>query len=129
MLQSSGMGMFYSPNTSSILSAVRRNNHGVVSGFLNLIRNAGNVVSVAIATAIVASTMGAMGYEPSLDAIRTAAGSGVESAFTLGLKYAYLTMVAFLVCSVLVSTLRLKPGIDAPPIPETPIEREVQTEG
>ena len=129
MLQSSGMGMFYSPNTSSILSAVRRNNHGVVSGFLNLIRNAGNVVSVAIATAIVASTMGAMGYEPSLDAIRTAAGSGVESAFTLGLKYAYLTMVAFLVCSVLVSTLRLRPGIEAPSVPRTHIEREVQTEG
>ncbi len=115
MLQSCGMGIFYSPNTSSILSAVGREHHGVVSGFLNLVRNAGNVVSVGVATAIVASTMGSLGYEPSLDAIRTEAGTGVEQAFTTGLKYAYLTMVSVLLAAMFVSALRLRRAAEPEP--------------
>ena len=115
MLQSSGMGIFYSPNSSSILSAVERENHGVVSAFLNLIRNAGNVVSVAAATAIVASTMGSLGYEPSLDAIRTETGTGVGGAFTTGLKYAYLTMASFLLAAMFISALRLRKAAEPEP--------------
>ncbi len=117
MLQSSGMGIFYSPNSSSILSAVDRDDHGVVSGFLNLIRNAGNVVSVAVATAIVASTMGSLGYEPSLDAIRTETGPGVGQAFTTGLKYAFLTMVFVLLAAMFISALRLRKAIEPEPAP------------
>ena len=34
MLQSAGMGIFYSPSSSSILSAVERERYGVLVGFL-----------------------------------------------------------------------------------------------
>ena len=105
MLTSSGMGTFYSPNSSSILSAVERESHGVISALLNLIRNAGNVVSVAVATAIVTATMGAMGYEPSLDAVRSGGAGGVGAAFTAGLKYAYLTMMGSVLLAMLLSAL------------------------
>jgi len=109
MLQSSGMGIFYSPSSSSILSAVARERYGVILGFLNLIRNAANVTSVAMAAAIVTATMGAMGYEPSLDAVRGGSGPGVSYAFTLGLRYAYLTMMALLLAAMAVSVLQSRP--------------------
>ena len=105
MLLSSGMGTFYSPNSSSILSAVERERHGVISALLNLIRNAGNVVSVAVSTAIVTATMGSMGFEPSLDAVRQGTGSGVGAAFTIGLKYAYITMAGTLLVAMFMSAL------------------------
>ena len=106
MLTNSGMGTFYSPNSSSILSAVERERHGVISALLNLIRNGGNVISVAVATAIVTATMGSMGYEPSLDAVRNAGGvSGVGAAFTAGLKYAFFTMLAWVLLAMLISAL------------------------
>ena len=105
MLTSSGMGTFYSPNSSSILSAVERENHGVISALVNLIRNAGNVVSVAVATAIVTATMGSMGYEPSLDAVRHGASSGVGAAFTVGMRYAFYTMMGSLLTALFFSAL------------------------
>ena len=105
MLTSSGMGTFYSPNSSSILSAVERESHGVISGLVNLIRNTGNVVSIAVATAIVTATMGSLGYEPSLDAVRDGGTEGVGAAFTTGLRYAYITMMGSLLAALFLSAL------------------------
>ena len=121
MLTSSGMGTFYSPNSSSILSAVERESHGVVSALVNLIRNAGNVVSVAVATAIVTATMASMGYEPSLDAVRHGAVGGVGTAFTLGMKYAFFTMIGALSVALFLSALPTHREVQAGP---TPISRE-----
>ena len=109
ILQSSGMGMFYSPSSSSILSAVERERYGVLVGFLNLIRNGANVTSVAMAAAIVTATMGAMGYEPSLEAVRGGSDAGVSYAFTLGLRHAYLTMMGLLLVAMAVSVLQVRP--------------------
>ena len=131
MLTNSGMGLFYSPNSSSILSAVERERHGVISALLNLIRNGGNVVSVAVATAIVTATMGALGYEPSLDAVRAAAGettaaagpaaaTGVAAAFTAGLKYAYFTMMASVLLALLLSALPTYRAGQPAPTPAAP---------
>ena len=107
VLQASGMGVFYSPNSSSVLSAVGRDSYGVVSGFLNLVRNAGNVTSVALATAIVTATMGSLGYEPSLDAVRGGTDIGVKQAFAVGLKYAYFTMAGCLLVAMAISALKV----------------------
>ena len=121
MLTSSGMGTFYSPNSSSILSAVERESHGVVSALVNLIRNAGNVISVAVATAIVTATMGSMGYEPSLDAVRHGVASGVGGAFTVGIRYAFFTMMGALLIALFLSALpthREDQAVPARPVPE-----------
>lgn len=116
VLQGSGMGVFYSPNSSSVLSAVGRESYGVVSGFLNLVRNAGNVTSVAVATAIVTATMGSLGYEPSLDAVRGGTDVGVKQAFTVGLKYAYITMAGTLLLAMAISAFKVS---DSEPPPES----------
>ena len=103
---SCGMGMFHSPNNSSILSTVEHSRYGVVSALLNLVRNAGNVTGIAIATAIVTATMASMGYLPSLDEVRNASGAGVLEAFTSGLRTAYLVMGCLLASGVVVSFLK-----------------------
>ncbi len=110
ILQSCGMGLFYSPNVSSVLSSVERESYGVISAFLNLVRNAGNVTSVAVATAIVTATMGSLGYEPSLEAVKAGAAAGVGHAFTVGLRYTYLTMTGLLLLAMAVSAFRGRPG-------------------
>ena len=111
MLQSAGMGMFYSPNSSSILSSVEREKYGVLLGFLNLVRNAANVTSIAMATAVVTATMGAMGYEPSLEAVRSGGGAGVGEAFTFGLRNAYFIMMGLLLVSMAVSVPIINPEL------------------
>ncbi len=130
MLTSSGMGTFYSPNSSSILSAVERDAHGVISGLVNLIRNAGNVVSIAVATAIVTATMGSLGYEPSLDAVRNGSVTGVGAAFTVGLKYAYITMMGSLLVALFLSALPThREGQTGPaPAPAEPAPRPVASQ-
>ena len=110
ILQSCGMGLFFSPNASSVLSSVSRESYGVISAFLNLIRNAGNVVSIAAATAIVTATMGSMGYEPSLAAVQVGAAEGVGHAFTTGLRYTFLAMTGLMLTAMTISALRGRPA-------------------
>jgi EmrB/QacA subfamily drug resistance transporter len=117
MLQSCGMGVFYSPNSSSILSTVERESYGVVSAFVNLVRNAGNVTSVAVATAIVTATMGAMGFEPSLHAVQGGGASAVGQAFTLGLRNAYLVMAGLLLLAMTLSAFRFERVTGLEPVP------------
>ena len=118
ILQSCGMGIFYSPNTSSILSAVERERYGVVSAFLNLVRNAGNVTSLAVATAIVTATMGSLGYEPSLDAVQGGA-AGVSQAFTSGLRNAYIIMTGALLAAMAVSAFKFEGIEELQPLPSS----------
>ena len=111
------MGIFYSPNTSSILSAVEPRNYGTISGFLNLIRNSANVSSVAMATAIVTGTMGSLGYEPTLAAVSCGGGAAVCGAFTIGTRYAYLVMASILLTAASISAFKFQPRQQMVPAP------------
>ncbi len=115
-----GMGMFYSPNSSSVLSAVGRESYGVVSGFLNLVRNSANVISLAIATTIVTVTMGSLGFEPSLEAVRTGTVEGVRGAFTEGMRYAFYVLIALVIASMTVSFLQGRPKAATLPAQPSP---------
>ncbi len=106
VIQNCGMGTFFSPNSSSVLSVVARERYGVVAALLNLTRNTANITSLAIAIAIVTFTMGSMGFEPSLDAVTESGEAGVKSAFTSGIRHAYLTMAGMLIMGMLVSALK-----------------------
>ena len=88
MMQSTGNGIFNSPNSSSILSVVDRSRYGVVSALTQLVRNSANVVSVAVSTLVVVTTMATYGVEPKLDAVNPE----VATAFVDGLRWAYLML-------------------------------------
>ena len=126
MLMNSGMGIFYSPNSSSVMATVGQIKYGVVSGFLNLVRNAANVASIAAATIIVTTTMASQGFEPSLEAVREEV-EGVAPAFTLGLRYAFLTMMGIVLASMTLSALQPS-YVEDPEPPETDDLVESQAE-
>ena len=115
IMQSCGMGLFFSPNASSVLSTVPRESYGVISAFLNLVRNAGNVISIAVATAIVTATMGSMGYEPSLSAVEVGGAAGVGHAFTSGLRITYIAMSVLMLVAIGISVLRRRPRAETAP--------------
>ena len=106
ILQSAGIGIFNAPNNSSVLSAVEPSKYGVISGFLNLVRNAGNLSSVAVATAIVTATMASIGYEPTLASISAEGGDGVLAAFTSGLRVTYRAMAIVVLIGVVASAFK-----------------------
>ena len=117
MLQSCGMALFNSPNQSSILGSVERNQYGVVAGLTQLIRNSANVTSIAVATTVVVVTMGSYGVEPSLDAV----SPSVADAFVAGLKWAFLLMAGMLLAGVALAVIRgerKRPERLAPTSPE-----------
>ncbi len=120
MMQSSGTGLFNSPNSSSIISVVDRSRYGVVSALTQLIRNSANVVSVAVATTIVVSTMATYGVEPKLEAVNPE----VATAFVAGLRWAFMVMGCGLATGVALSVYRAI-GTRRPAIqPATPAQPE-----
>jgi len=107
VLSSMGMGLFNSPNSSSIYSAVEPNKYGVVGALTQLMRNSANVTSIAIATAIVTATMAAQGYPASLAACADSGGtSGVCEAFTAGLRNSALVMGCLLASGIVISFIK-----------------------
>ena len=100
-----GSGTFYSPNASSVLGSVGTASYGIVSGLLNLMRNGANIISLAMATAIITATMGSLGFEPSLNAVQETTGAGVGHAFSVGLRNAYLVMLVLLLIGMTMSVV------------------------
>ena len=120
MMQSSGNGIFNSPNSSSILSVVDRSRYGVVSALTQLVRNSANVVSVAVSTTVVVSTMATYGVEPKLEAVNPE----VATAFVAGLRWAFLMLGAALATGAAISLYRALSARAA--LPQSPIPAEPQ---
>ena len=106
VVQSSGIGLFNSPNSSSILSTVEEQRYGIVSALLNLMRNSSNVTGMALAAAIVTATMASMGFSPILQAVTDNGGDGAISAFMSGLRTVYLVMGSVMVVGMVLSFLK-----------------------
>ena len=101
-IESMGVGLFFTPNNSSILEAVERSRYGIVSALTQLIRNTANLTSVALFTAIVVITMGSMGVEPSLSAV----SPEVSDAFLEGIRRAFFVMGGLLTLGAIICVAR-----------------------
>jgi EmrB/QacA subfamily drug resistance transporter len=119
ILTNVGNGTFYSPNTSSVLGSVETASYGIVSGLLTLVRLGGNIISLAMATAIITATMGSLGFEPSLNAVQETTGAGVGYAFTVGLRNAYLVMMVLLLAGMAMSAVSGKRITESEPASPT----------
>ena len=123
VFQGVGTGLFNSPNSSSILSAVERSSYGVIASLTQLVRNSANVTSVAIATTIVVMVMGFQGAEPSLDAVSPM----VAGAFVAGMRWAFMFMGSALAIAAVLSFIRgeraAPPTAEANASPETPTRK------
>jgi MFS family permease len=108
ILHGVGGGMFHAANHSSVLGAVEPSRYGVASAFIHLNRNTASTTGLAIAIAIVVTTMGSMGFEPSLDAVTGGAGGGVAHAFTVGLRRVYYMTGGILIAVMIMSLFQGK---------------------
>ena len=105
IVQTIGSGTFWPSNNSSILSVVSPESYGVIASFTNLVRNSGNVVGIAVATAIVTATMGSMGHPPTLSAITAASDGPILNAFTIGLQNTFYVCMGFTLIAALASLI------------------------
>jgi EmrB/QacA subfamily drug resistance transporter len=88
-----GIGFIFSPAQNAIYGVVKPDGQGVVTAFINMARNTATLSSVAVGTAIVTATMGGLGFEPSLDAVKavTEVGdAGINAAFLQGMTRAFV---------------------------------------
>ena len=105
IVQTIGSGTFWPSNNSSILSVVSPASYGVIASFTNLVRNSGNVVGIAVSTAIVTGTMGSMGHPPTLSAINEASDLPILNAFTMGLRNTFYICIGFTLIAALASLI------------------------
>ena len=123
VFQTSGNGTFYPPNNASILGSVPESKYGVMSGFVNLVRNAGNITGIAVGTAIVTAVMASMGFQPSLAAVSEVGGEEVVGSFVSGMRVAYRIMASVMVVSMVLSFIR---GGRQGLVAEEPSDREAR---
>lgn len=102
-----GMGLWMAPNMSASIAAVAPSSYGVVTAFLNLVRNTASVVGIAAATLIVSTVISGRGYEADLRLIGDDATGGMARAFVEGSRFAYLALAGFIAVALL-GALRTK---------------------
>ena len=98
-----GMGMWNVPNNSATMGSVPRSAYGVISAFVNLVRNLGSVVGQAVVAAIVVGVMVAGGFDIPLSEIRLTPGAG--DAFIDGWRIAYIVVTVVSVIAMITAFL------------------------
>ena len=100
---SAGMGAFYGPNNSAILSVTPDSNQSAVIGFINLIRNSGSLISIPISATIVTLVMSSMGFEANLSAVTHGSETELIASFLTGMRVSFITLTAVTMVGVALS--------------------------
>ena len=95
-----GFGIFSSPNTNAIMSAVEKRYYGVASGIVSTMRLLGQMLSMGIATMLFAVVIGHVEITPEY-----------YPAFVTSVRYAFILFTALCIIGVYASLIRSeKPG-------------------
>ncbi|MCY3542969.1 MAG: MFS transporter [Chloroflexi bacterium] len=105
-LEGTGIGLFSSPNTSAIMTAIDSRKFSVASAFLNLVRTSASLSGIAIFTAIVVFTMSSQGFAPDLSAVTETGGIEIKLVFIAGMKRAFFAAALVMFAALIVSALR-----------------------
>lgn len=100
-----GMGLFSSPNTASVMGAAPRDRLSVASGTLNLMRFAGQSLSLALASALAASYI-PRGVLATIFTGLPAAQAASAVSFVRGLRAIYMVMIWLVVAGAVASAIR-----------------------
>ena len=101
MISALGTTSFLAPNNSAVMSMVPKKDFGLFSGMLNLARNMGNVVGVALATAIVAMAMAKYGFSPKIPGIDEVVAPDHIEAFATGCRWMFRFMLLVSIANTL----------------------------
>ena len=102
ILMGTGIGIFQSPNNSSIMSSVPNKCLGVAASVNALVRNLGMVSGITMAMAIYSFKMGSQGLSENLELIENVQG------FIVSMKTIYMAAFVVTAIGVGITMLRLK---------------------
>jgi MFS family permease len=102
------LAAFSSPNTSSVMGAVKRSDYSLASGFLGTMRTAGQGLSIGLLGAIAASGLGTVGGRVIFlhQKVSGEAGAAAAQAFSSGYRHAMLVAAGMAFAGALVSLVR-----------------------
>ena len=106
LIEGTGIGLFSSPNTSAIMTAIDSRKFSVASAFLNLVRTSAGLSGIAIFTAIVVFTMASQGFAPDLSAVSQVGGDEVRLVFITGMSRAFFAAALVMFAALVISALR-----------------------
>ena len=93
-----GMGLWIAPNMSAAIDAVSSATYGVISAFINLVRNTASVIGIAIATALVVGFIQNTGLPADLGNLSDLQDSPdaleIKSAFVSGMRVAFIVFAS-----------------------------------
>lgn len=103
-----GSGLFFSPNTSSIMGAVPAHKRGIAAGVRTMMVNAGSVISIALAMAIISSSISPEALQGLFIGTQVGSKGIAVNQFLSGLRVAFLISCGFSLLAAFMSYLRGK---------------------
>jgi MFS family permease len=106
-----GSGMFFSPNTSAIMSAVVVERRGIAAGVRTMMNNAGSVISIALAMAIISSSIDPAALQGLFTGTQVGSEGIAIDHFIAGLKSAFFISFIISLIAAFISYLRGKEAV------------------
>ena len=106
VIMGAGSGMFFSPNTTAIMGNVPPERRGIVSGIRGLTQNAGNVLSFALAIAMISTSITPKALEGLFSGTQVGSEGIAVTGFVGGLRTVFAVSVCFTVLAAVLSYLR-----------------------
>lgn len=101
-----GSGMFFSPNTSAIMGVVPVERRGIAAGVRTMMNNAGSVVSIALAMAIISSSIDPEAMQALFTGTQVGSKGIAIDHFIAGLRSAFTISLIISVLAAVISFLR-----------------------
>ncbi len=101
-----GSGMFFSPNTSAIMSIVPADKRGIAAGVRTMATNAGNVLSIAISMAIISSSISPEAMQALFIGTQVGSKGIAIGQFITGLRIAFTISFLFSIIAAVISYMR-----------------------
>src|SRR5665647_2482661 len=103
-----GTGMFFAPNTNSIMSAVPVERRGIAAGVRIMMFNAGAIISIGLALAILSSSISQEAIQGLFIGTQVGSKGIAVSEFVSGLRLAFTVSFAFSLVAAFISYFRGK---------------------
>lgn len=104
-----GIGIFMTPNTSSIMASVTKDRRGIANGVRQLSQQSGAALSASVCLAVIASPLSPDARRAAYAGELSVAGGPVVNAFNGAYHEAFAILIGAVVISVVVSVLRGPP--------------------
>jgi EmrB/QacA subfamily drug resistance transporter len=106
-IMGAGSGLFFTPNTSSVMNNVPADKRGIAAGVRTMMNNGGNVLSIAISMAIIASSISPKAMQALFVGTQVGAQGIAVNQFVHGLRIAFTIS---LICSLAAAVMSYMRG-------------------